>query len=150
MTESPRQSDVDPVVVVLEWLRAHPAVTDLLGGPEHVSGIYEDPWPHLVVDDGNTQDLRDLRYEAEWEVELQLYGAPNGAPGKAALRRTAVRLMEVVCDLPEQQATSPYLPVVSRVRATALVYQPLSSGQPVYNMSLAITVRPPSEYAPPD
>lgn len=141
----PQQADADPVVVVLEWLQSLPAVTDLLGGPNHLSGIYEDPWPHLVVDDGNSQDLRNLLWEAEWEVDLALYGAPNGAPGKAALRAMALRIMQAVADLPEQQQTGPTVPTVSKVRPTALVYQPLSSGQPRFNMSVALTISPPRE-----
>ena len=151
MVEVPEQSDVDPVVVVLNWLKAHPKVIDLLGDPDtHISGIHEAAWPHLIVTDGVASDLRDGDWEAEWEVSFQIVGHPNGAPGQAQLRRIAAKVLAVVLKMPEEMRPGPGEPVVSKAGTSGgFVWHPLASGQPSYNFAARITVRPPTSFAPP-
>ncbi|GAA3471042.1 hypothetical protein [Nonomuraea roseola] len=42
-------SRADPVPAILAWLRAHPAVTAALGGPDRVGAYSEEPYPRLRV-----------------------------------------------------------------------------------------------------
>lgn len=141
----PQQADADPVAVVLDWLTGHADVATLLGGPEHVTGISETPWPHLVVDEGTGGDLRDYRWDAEYEVVLELWSHPNGAPGKAAMRDLMMRLLRLAADLPDQQTVDATTPVVSRVRPSGTyAWQPLTNGQLKLVAGLYITIRPPS------
>lgn len=143
---APQQADADPIVVVLEWLRGHPQIETLLGGPglDHVSGIEEAPWPHLVVGEGAGGDLRDLQWAGDYEVTLELVGFPDGRPGKAAMRKTALRILRLVADLPEQQPADETRPAVSRVRPSGVaLYQARTNGQPTYQFGAILTVRPP-------
>lgn len=143
---APQQADADPVVAVLNYLRAHPDLPDLLGGPatDHVSGIYEAPWPHLAVEGGNGGDLRDLRWAAEHEIALTLFGHPNGAPGKAAMWKIAMRVLAALKQMPDVDVTDPTVPVVSEVTPSGVAtYRPMSNGQPAYTFGVMVTIRPP-------
>ncbi|HEY1177008.1 MAG TPA: hypothetical protein VGF17_12695 [Phytomonospora sp.] len=145
----PQQADADPVEVVLDWLRGDPEVLDLLGGPEHLSGIPEAPWPHLVVGDGTAGDLRDFRWDAELEVTLNLYGAPDGAPGASAIRRLLYRIAARAAALADEQAVEVTTPVVSRVKPSGRdIAQALSNGQPLLSLGVLVTIRPPLQLAP--
>lgn len=140
----PQQADADPVEVVLAWLKNHPQVGDLLGGPDHATGLMEAPWPHLVVGDGTGGDLRDFRWDAELEVAFDLYSHPNGAPGTSAMRKILMRVLRVVADLPEEQVVTDETPVVSRVRpAGTYSWQPLTNGQLRVSSSVYVTIHPP-------
>lgn len=151
MPEVPEQADVDPVVVVLDWLRAHPKVATLLGDTStHVSGIHEAPWPHLIVGDGVASDLRAGDWEAEWEVAFTVVGHPNGAPGQAELRRMAAKVLSVVLKMPDEMDPGPHDVVVSRALSSGgFVWQPYASGQPSYHFAARLTMRPPDTFAPP-
>lgn len=141
---TPQQADADPVAVVLAWLQNHPEAERLLGGPGHVSGVEEAPWPRLIVDGGVGGDLRTFTWDAEHEVTLTLVGDPTGAPGKAAMWSIALRILRLVADLPDQQEVDEYSPVVSKVRPSGVaVYQPRQNGQPAYNFGVFVTLRPP-------
>lgn len=140
----PQQADADPVAVVLAWLLAHPEIPALLGGPAHISGVAEAPWPHLVVDDGQGGDLRDFWWDAELEVSLQLLGHPNGAPGKGAMRSLMLRVLAAVAQLPDTQTVTAGVPVVSRVRPSGTyVWAPLANSQPTLLAGVYVTIRPP-------
>lgn len=139
----PTQADVDPVALVYQWLRDHPATPLLLGGPEHVTGIPETPWPHVAVDDGFAGDTRE-GWSGEFEVSLEVLGAPDGTPGKADLRNLAYRVLDQLRALPEADVTDPTQPVVSKVRPSGVfAWSPLSNGQPRYVLGVIVTVRPP-------
>jgi hypothetical protein len=139
----PDLSDADPVAVVLDWLTYHPSIITLLGGAEHVSGLAEGPWPHVVVSDAPSGDLRDLVWSAELGVTLEVIGHPNGAPGQSALRKLAFQLAGLVAELPERDVTSSD-PVVSRVRSSGVAaWAPMSNGQPRWLLDLLLTIRPP-------
>lgn len=145
----PQQADADPVKVVIDWLKAHP-VASVLGGPEHVGAIKEGPWPQLVVSDGVNGDLRDMRWDAELEVVLDLYGDPSGQPGPAAMRRLMLRAVRAVADMPEEQTSDGTTPVVSAVRAGGReVDEARGTGQPWLSMNLMVTIRPPSRLPAP-
>lgn len=145
---SPDLADADPVAVLLAWYQNSQAVADLLGGTGHVSGILEAPWPHVVLSDGHGGSMRDMVWEGEFEVTLETYGSPDGAPGMAALRKIAVRMAKIAAELPEGQVTDPTTPVVSRVKASGVAaYTPLSTGQPRYTTGVLLTIRPPLSLA---
>lgn len=139
----PDLSDADPVAVVLDWLKDHPDNIALLGGPEHVSGIAEGPWPQVVVSDAPAGDFRDFIWSAELGVTLEVIGHPNGTPGPAALRRLAVKQAGLVAQLPERDVTATD-PVVSKVRSSGVAaWAPLTNGQPRFVLDLLLTIRPP-------
>lgn len=145
----PDLSDADPVEYVHDWLRNHPATATLLGGPDHVSGIPEAPWPHVVASDGLSGDLRGMVWEAEFEVTLEVIGAPDGSPGQAALRKIAMQLLKAVVDAPEDDRPTATDPVVSRARPSGVfAWSPMSNGQPRYTIGVMVTIRPP-RVAPP-
>lgn len=140
--EAGTQADVDALSVVLAHLKAHVDVTALFGAS--LSGLIEGPWPHLMVTDGPGGDLREGRWSYEQEILFEVYGDPDGRPGKAALRNMAARVLAAIKELPDLPVTDPTQPVVSRVRPTGVhVWNPLSNGQGVYTTSVMVTVRPP-------
>lgn len=145
MSPVPDLSDANPVAVALAWLQDHPVTAATLGGPGHVTGLTEAPWPHLRVHGGPNGSIRDSRGSAEYEVELELVGDPTGAPGQAVLWQAGMRLLDALCDLPEQQTTGPGVPVVSRVRPNGvLAWAPMTNGQPRYIIGVTIVIRPPA------
>ncbi|MFJ8301365.1 hypothetical protein ACIQ9R_36440 [Streptomyces sp. NPDC094447] len=136
-------ADADPVAAVLAWLAKHPKVHEALGGPGHVSGIREAPWPHLRVTSGPGGDMRTLEWATEPEVTLEVYGDPGGWPGPAALRRIALVAALAAKELPDATA-EPGQPVVTSVRPSgALIDSPLADGQPRHLFGLLVTVHPP-------
>lgn len=133
----------DAVAVVHQWLRDHPDTVTILGGPEHVSGLPEAPWPHLVVAAAPGGDPRDFVWSSEQGVDLELWGAPDGAPGQAELWRMAVRLVQRVKQLPEQEVDTGQ-PVVARVRPSGVVNNaPTTQGQPRQTVGLIVAIHPP-------
>jgi len=140
----PDQADADPVAVLLDWYLNDDEALDLVGGPDHFSGVLEAPWPHVVVGEGPGGSLRDLRWTAEPEVTVEVYSAPNGAPGEAAMRRMLVRLLRIAAGLPELQLVDVVTPVVSRVRPSgSVVTQQLTNGHLRSAAGLLVTIRPP-------
>lgn len=141
----PSFEDADAVAEVLTWLRGHPVTLDLLGTPDpSVSGILEAPWPHLIVGEGTNGDLRNMVWEQEQEVTLELVSDPTGAPGKAALRKQVLQLAQAALELPNQPRTATDVVVSSvRVVPTPPVYSKLSTGQLSYRVSLMVVVHPP-------
>jgi hypothetical protein len=144
-TALPDLGDADPVAIVLDWLKNHPRLGEVLGGPEHVSGISESPWPHLWCDDGPGGDLRTLDV-AEFEVLLHLTDAPNGATGPSLLSRKLRRLVAwLVQDLASDDALldTPW-GVVLRVRPSGTFAETSrSTGQPEYTAGILLVVAPP-------
>lgn len=139
-------ADADPVAVVYAWLRQHPKVLAALGAPEHLSGIREAPWPHLVVGlgAGGAPDDHELLI-SEPEVELVVWGHPDGSHSDPALRRLLMTAVAAVVEL----RTAPYdpvRPVVSRVRATTPPQpQTLVNGQRRWRQGVTLRLRPPQD-----
>ena len=131
----------DPVSAILAWLSEHPKVTEVLGGPGHVSGLAEAPWPHLVVSHGPGGDMRQLRWAAQPDVTLEVYGDPGGWPGSAELRR-----ITLVCALAAQEVVDadpqPAGPVICGISWNSLVSSPLISGQPRWLIGASVTLHP--------
>lgn len=136
-------SAADAVAIVHEWLRDHPDTPTILGGPEHVSGIPEAPWPHLVVAAGAGGDARDFVWTSEQGVNLEVWGSPDGSPGEAALWRKAVQLAQRTKQLTEREVDDTD-PVVNRVGFSGLVNNsPTTQGQPRQTLGLLVVVHPP-------
>ncbi|MFK0290737.1 hypothetical protein ACIQU6_09695 [Streptomyces sp. NPDC090442] len=134
--------DTDPVSALLAWFQKHPGVTEALGGPGHVSGISEAPWPHLRVTHGPGGDLRSLTWAMEPEVALEVYGDPGGWPGQAELRRIILRCAAAAAELPDAPH-APGQPVISSVRPSgSLLWSPLVDGQPRWLLGLLVTLHP--------
>ena len=133
----------DPVAALKAWIEDHPVTVTVLGGPEHVTGIQEAPWPHLVLGDGPGGDLRGLVATMELEVTMELYGAPDGSPGQAALWRKAVAVAQLATRLPDEHDPGPGEPIVSRVRpAGVFTWAPTSLGQPRYVFGVYVVIQP--------
>ncbi len=137
-------SAADPFAVVIAHLRAHPAVTAAFGGPDHVSGLVEAPWPHVRVIPSGGGDLGELLWHTTWQVQVEVIDHPANPVGQAALWRLAMTAAQAARDLTERAVTSAD-PVVSRVRPSGVVaWSPLPSGQGRWVCGLLITIRPPS------
>jgi hypothetical protein len=140
----PSFDEADAVSAVIAHLRTHATTLELLGSPPSVSGILEGGWPHLIVTEGANGNLRNMIWEHDQEVTLQLVSHPNGTPGKAALRRQLLRLASVVVDLPNKTDWVPGDVIVSNVTTAGTAgFRPLSTGQLSYEVGLMVTVRPP-------
>ncbi|WP_030372339.1 hypothetical protein [Streptomyces rimosus] len=135
-------ADADPVAAVLAWLAEHPKVTEVLGGPGHVSGTREAPWPHLRVALGPGGDLGNLSWRTEPEVSLELYGDPGGWPGPAALSRMLKMCAVAATELPDAEPAAGR-PVIAGVRPSGVLLEsPLETGQPRWVMGLLVTLHP--------
>ena len=56
--------DADPVAASHTWLRNDPTVLAEFGHEDHVTGIRESPWPHLIVGPGEGGDLGTMQWES--------------------------------------------------------------------------------------
>lgn len=139
----------DPLAECLAWLKADPAVTDAFtGGAAHISGLVEAPWPHVRLDVGPGGDLRDLRWDTETEVTVEITSDPEGRPGKAALRQLLIVALASLTRLPERDH-SPGDAVVSRVRPSGVfAFTTLASGQIRWSAGVLVVIRPPTDSTP--
>ena len=136
-------SAADAVAIVHEWLRDHPDTLTILGGPEHVSGLPEAPWPHLVVSAAPGGNPRDFVWSSEQAVNLEVCGSPDGSPGQASLWRKAVQLAQRTKQLVDLEVDTTD-PVVGRVGFSGVVNNaPTSAGQPRQTLGLLVVVHPP-------
>jgi hypothetical protein len=134
-------ADADAVAVALAWLQTHPGLTSELGG---VSGVLEAPWPRIVVGSGPGGDLGDLRWVTRQEVSLEIYGDPDGRPGKAALWRLAMSAVSALRELVDRPDAPFGVPVVAAVDPNGtLAWSPLTNGQHRWIVSCFLTVHPP-------
>ncbi|MGC4950901.1 hypothetical protein ACLQ2N_32515 [Streptomyces sp. DT224] len=142
MNDAYALADADEVAAVLAWLAEHPKVTAALGGPGHVSGTREAPWPHLRVAAGPGGDLGTLTWRTEPEVTLELFGDPGGWPGPAALSRLLKLCALAAAELPGAPPV-PGQPIISGVRPSGVLLEsPLETGQPRWLMGLLVTQHP--------
>lgn len=136
----------DPVGVCFDYLRGPAAaeVAAILGGDAevHVTGELEPGWPHVILATGPGGDLRDLLWDMEHEVMVEVYGSPAAIPGEAELWTVAVRIAQLLRDLPERD-TEPGWPVVTMVRPSGtLAYQEMPSGHNQWTLGLLVTIHP--------
>lgn len=142
MSAAEQFAAADPLPVVLAWLRQHPTVLAAIGGPEHISGVMEAPWPHLRVTSGPGGDLRDMTWETVSEVTLEVYGDPSGWPGPAELRRLLLLAARVCVDIPHHDGATGH-PVISDVGPSGVVaVTPLLTGQQRWTLGLLVTSHP--------
>ncbi|GAA2842879.1 hypothetical protein ACFQ0M_48055 [Kitasatospora aburaviensis] len=134
---------VDPVAAALTHLRQHPTVVQAFGGPDHVSGMVEAPWPRLRVLSGPGGDLRGLRWDTAGEVTIEAISDPAGWPGSAELRRLTLLAGAALIALPDVDPP-PAGPVVSHVRPTspAPTLTELTSGAIRYSLTLQVVMHP--------
>lgn len=136
-------SDADAVAEVLAHLKQDTQLVEAFGGVDHISGLVEGPWPHLVVSPGPGGDLRDLLAVMDPDVLVEVVGPLDGSMGSAALWRLALKTILSVKAMPERDA-EPGRAVVSLVRFTGgLVKQPLASGQTRWQANLSVSISPP-------
>lgn len=135
--------DADAVVEVLAWLRSDPDVLAAFGGPDHVTGLMEAPWPHLRVAASAGGDAGDLTWDSRPEVVLEVYGDPQGTVGSAALRRLLLLVGRVLKRMPATRDVGAGETVVCDVRPVgAAAPQTLSSGQARWTMTVSVTIHP--------
>lgn len=122
-------STSDPVAEVIYHLNNDPAVEQALGGPGHVSGQPEDPFPHVVVTIGSTGQMIDLRSTIGHEVTVQLYGPMDRSMGPAEMWRILMVVLTSITRMSERDHIAGR-PVVHNSRVQGgTPDQPLSTGQ---------------------
>lgn len=144
----PDLTSTDAVGVVFAWLCGPAAaeVAEIMGGPaeSHVTGEIEPAWPHLVLTTGPGGDVGRLQWQTTQEVQLEVYGSPAGVPGEADLWKVALRLAQLVCDLPNRE-TEPGAAVVTDVEpsGTFAFQGDLPTGHPKWTIGVNVTLHPP-------
>ncbi len=142
-------ADVDPVPLAIEWLTSHPRVLEAFGGPEHVSGQRQDPFPHLVAVAGGETTMPSRIEPMDSDVAFEVWGDPGKRLGPFALRRLSIIVCEAMRDLVEADYV-PGRPVVSRVRITRGPHQQdLASGQRRWSFTVSLRMTPPTADAAP-
>ncbi|MEQ7008468.1 hypothetical protein ABN028_20040 [Actinopolymorpha sp. B17G11] len=138
-------ADADAVALALAWLQGNPTLAGEFGG---VSGVMEAPWPRLVVTTGPGGDLGDMRWNTRQEVTLEVYGDPDGRPGKAALWRLTMLAASALVELADRGDAPAGVPVVSAVDPNGtLAWSPLANGQHRWIVSCFLTLHPPQAMA---
>ena len=136
-------SDADPVGEVIWRFRNSAEIDEILGGPDRVSGLMEEPWPHLRVIPGSTGEMSTMRGRLVHEVTLELYGPMDGSIGTAALWRAMARLLILANRFPDQPHPDGRA-VFSRANVQGgITRQPLTNGQLRYVATLNVTLLPP-------
>lgn len=132
-------ADLDPIPLTLEWLKGHPDVLAQLGGPEHISGLKEDPFPHLEVRAGVTE-VGDMQTQpVDGGIDFQVWGSPLNVHGPAVLRRACLVVCRAMTDLLYTEEPLPGGHVVSQVRVTRNpVVQDLTNGQRRWIFSVSL------------
>lgn len=132
----------DPIAESIAWLQGHQRILDEFGGPEHVSGAVEAPWPHLVVSPTSDGDLGELRWRMVEAVTLEVWGDPRGTTGNARCRRLALIAAYALADIVNRPA-APGLAVVSFAVPTGVaVRTPQRNGQHRYTLGMRLTLHP--------
>lgn len=132
--------DADAVSEVLAELMSDPLVLEEFGGVEHISGLPEGPWPHLVVSPGSGGSLGAALAWHEPDLLLEVVGPVDGTIGPAALWRLMMIVVTTVKAMPERDHV-PGRPVVSAVKFTGgITKQPLASGQIRWQATAALTI----------
>lgn len=136
-------SDADPVGEIIWRFSNSTDAEEILGGPGRVSGLMEEPWPHLRVIPGSTGEMSTMRGRIVHEVTLELYGPMDGSIGSAVLWRTMARLLILANRIPDQPHPAGR-PVMSRCNVQGgVTRQPLTNGQLRYVATLNVTLTPP-------
>lgn len=134
-------ADVDPVATARTFLLASARVSEVLGGPDRVGAHNEPPYPCVVLTDVPGSD-RDLTHLLAPLLQVEVFGDPDGSPGKPALRRILYTVLAELKALREQ-TFGPGEPVVTDVRSTGGGgWSPEPTGQPRYLATVQMFMHP--------
>ncbi|MBM0201918.1 hypothetical protein JNW90_01445 [Micromonospora sp. STR1s_5] len=134
---------VDVVALAVDVLKTSVVVGEKFGGPEHVSGLNEPPFPHLRVISLPGGDDGRLLWTVRRELQVEAWGHPDGRPGKAALHRLLYDAVIVLARLADDDHV-PGRPVVvdAYTVGTARWAPDRASGQPCWAHRLLIVAHP--------
>jgi hypothetical protein len=135
-------ADADPIAEVLSWLQAHPTVLAEFGGPGHISGLNEPPYPHVRVASSGGGDDGDLTWVVSPEVLVETYADPDGMPGQAELRRLHYVALLAAVELPRRAHTAEMTVVSSVLPSSTAAAVPLPLGQLRWTSALRVTLHP--------
>lgn len=137
-------ADADAVAELITRFQASAMVAEEFGGPEHVSGAVEGPWPHIVVGPSGGGDLRGLvGGSIATGVKLEFVSDPGRSVGAAALWRKAMKVLIEAAGYPEQE-TPNGRPVLADVAPVDYpVEQATVSGQDRVIATLEVVIAPP-------
>lgn len=135
-------ADLDPVAWALSTLAGSSDVVGAFGGADHVSGLPEQPWPHLEVADAAAGDDRNL-WSIDTAITLAAWADPAGHPtGRAGLRKLCYIAVATLIGA----ARAPYTggPVVVAAESTrAVSWSPISTtGQQRYLSVITVRAHP--------
>lgn len=136
-------TSADAVAISLAWLRQHTGVLQALGGADHITGLLEAPWPHVVVSPSPGGDLRGLRWDTVQEVSLDVHDDPAGTLGQAGLWRLAVLCATALTELPDREFAATEPVVCEAEPSGSVIWSPLETGQGRWQVSLSLVVHPP-------
>jgi hypothetical protein len=112
------------------------------GGPEHISGLKEAPFPHLEVVAGFTAPGDFKIRPVEGQVDFTVWGAPTNEHGNHLLRRLSLVVVGALLELPDVEYR-PGDPVVSLVDfPRSPTPQHLTNGQRRWLFSASFRMRP--------
>lgn len=134
-------ADVDPVAIARAPLLASERLEAALGGGGRVGPYNEPPYPCIRLTDPPGDD-RDMRHLIAPLVQVEVYGDPDGSPGKPALRRILYIALQVLKTLPEQDYQRGE-PVVTQVTSSGGGgWSPEPTGQPRYIATVRLHMHP--------
>lgn len=138
-------ADADPVGAATGWLAGHERLTALqaelaTGEGRWVGVLNAPPFPRLRIADSNT-DLRYLTGLMDVTLTIDVLGDLDGRPGKAALRRFAVAVIEALDELTVHPRVGGV--VFSRLTVSGPAWSPLPpTNQPRYVLTATMRARP--------
>lgn len=134
--------DADALAVVLAALNAHQGLRDAFGHGEapFASSRNEPPYPHVKITDTPGGTDRTLHWLTSQELTVETHGDLDGTPGKAALRRLHVLVLQTIRDLPTAEQDHPVVTGVTFPGARGYVPEP--TGQPRYLSRVQIQIHP--------
>lgn len=144
-----KYEDADAIAIAFAYLSSHPdilaPVPTGFGSAAAVSGVFEEPWPHLIVAPDDAGTPRDLRWQSQQGMSLTVVGDPAGVYGHIVCRRLLMRALRVVKELDEQPTPSTSA-VISRVSGTGAITQVvLSTGAVQWRSVVLFDIHPPFE-----
>lgn len=135
--------DVDPAAVAIAYLLGRSRLVEAFGDGGWLTSRNEPPYPHVKITDTPGGADRALRWLIAPELTIETHGDVDGSPGKAALRRLHLLVLQELRDLPDQPA-QPGQPVVTAVGFPgAHGWVPEPTGQPRYLSRVHLAMHPP-------
>lgn len=134
--------DADALAVVLAYLNAHTGLKDAFGHGDEpfASSRNEPPYPHVKITDTPGGSERALDWLTVPELTIETHADPDGTPGKAALWRLHVLVLQALRDLPKTAQSGPV--VTGMLFTGARGYVPEPTGQPRYLSRVEVPIHP--------